>query len=186
MGSITAPQPQKAAETPFDHFAALLGLIADPKAHSKRLAELKQAHDAHAAVERAATEARKGAAAEREAADTSAAYAQERHEAADARERDLAQRAQEIAAAGEVFDRRRRKLAEDVAAFNSAKSDTEAAHATLNDEIAAKHAQVSDALRAAQNAREEAEAAKGGWQRLKDDATAALAKAKAILAAAEG
>lgn len=186
MGSITRPAAQAPVETPFDHFTGLLALITDPKAHAKRIAELKAATDSHASLVQQAIDQRKTAAAEHEAADVSAEYANERHDDADKREAALRVREDQIKAREDALTASEATLADSRAAWARHMVETESAHKLLNDAIAKQHAEATEAKEAAQDDRADAAELKATHVRLHEEAATWWARSKAILAAAEG
>lgn len=186
MGSITRPAAQAPVETPFDHLTGLLALIADPKAHAKRIAELKAGIDAQHQVAQQAAELRKNAVEAKESADLSSAFANERHDDADKREAALRVREDQIKAREDALTASEATLADSRAAWARHMVETESAHKLLNDAIAKQHAEATEAKEAAQDDRADAAELKATHVKLHEEAATWWARSKAILAAAEG
>lgn len=184
MGSISHPVVQAPVETPFDHLTDLIALITDPKAHAKRIAELQAATATHKAVELAANQARKNADDATVSSEVAAVYAGERHDEADKRESELRVKADQLAARESALVANEQALTAARSAWDRSVAETEAADATLNKAIATHHAEATEALSDAQNARDAALALKAEHTSLRDEASAALAKLHAMLAAA--
>lgn len=184
MGSISHPVVQAPVETPFDHLTDLIALITDPKVHAKRIAELKAATDAHKAAEASVAQTKEQATQAVESARVSATYANERHDAADQRESELRIKADWLSARERALVANEQALTESRSAWDRTVAETEAAHATLNKAIATHHAEASEALSDAQNARETALALKAEHTTKRDEASSLFARATAVLAAA--
>ena len=186
MGSITSPRPLSPAQTPFDLFAALLALASDPATHAERIAELRQAQDEHRAIEQAARAAGKEAASASAAAIVSRESAERRHAEADARDADHAARLAAVESREQALAARIAAHESDRAAAAAQWRDAEAAHATLNNEIAARHAQAQAALTRAQTLHHDAQIARAEAQMWRDQAAEERAAVKAALAALSG